>query len=72
MAKTGSPQIDPFRSVVLDVLKDKVFSKRNELIAEAKARGVNVADALFMRVMKPLCAPRPGGFWGLKEGMDDY
>ncbi|CAD7697842.1 unnamed protein product [Ostreobium quekettii] len=69
-ARTGSPQTDPFRAVVLDAFGSKDLVKRSELVAEAKKRGLNISEAMFMKVMRAVCLPRPGGFWCLKPGWD--
>ncbi|GMH37543.1 hypothetical protein BSKO_05416 [Bryopsis sp. KO-2023] len=64
----GDDQIDPFRTVLIELLANpaKDIFKKTEIKEAAKAKGVSITEALFMKVMKTLCDSKPGGFWQIK------
>lgn len=67
----GDPMLDPFRSVVVDALKDprKDSLKKTEIRKLAKESGITVSEVNFLKVMKSLCISKPGGFWQVKTSM---
>lgn len=67
--KTGSPTIDAFRSLVVDLLKDKEQFKRAEVMELANKAKVAVTETLYNKVVKDLCTSR-GNYWIMKTGAD--
>ncbi|GAB4814270.1 hypothetical protein N2152v2_001316 [Parachlorella kessleri] len=64
--KLGNPTLDPLRDVVLELLGEKEAIRRSDVVEAAKAKGIQVSDALYSKVVKELCISR-GSLWSLKS-----
>ena len=64
----GSAQLDPLRSVVIDIVQKKEIIRRNDVISAAKAKGLKVTERSFETVMREICISKDGGFWMMKTG----
>jgi len=69
MRAVGNTATDPFRAVVLELLKERESFKRSEVVDTAQAQGINVTDTLYNKVVKDLCTSR-GHLWSLRNGAD--
>lgn len=65
---TGSVQIDPLRSILIEIVRKKEIIKRNDVISAAKAKGIKITERLFDTVMREICVVKDGGYWMLKTG----
>lgn len=65
---TGSAQLDPLRTVLMDIVQKKEIIKRNDIVSAAKAKGLKITERLFEAVMREICVSKDGGFWMLKTG----
>ncbi|KAG1666688.1 hypothetical protein FOA52_013600 [Chlamydomonas sp. UWO 241] len=69
LKQTGNAATDPFRVIVLDLLKEKETFKRAEVQEAAQLRNINVTETMYNRVIKDMCQSR-GYQWLLKAGAD--
>lgn len=67
LRQLGNPAVDPLRTAVLELLKEKEQLKRGDVFEIAGLQGMTVSDALYQKVMKELCTSR-GSTWVLKTG----
>eukprot|EP00210_Caulerpa_lentillifera_P003709 g3542.t1 len=64
----GSPQLDPLRHVVMEIIRNRETIRRNDVISASKAKGIRITEKLFEGTMRELCISKDGGFWMLKTG----
>ena len=65
---TGSAQLDPLRTILMEIVREKETIKRNDVVSAAKAKGVKITEKLFDTIMREICISKEGGFWMLKPG----
>lgn len=63
----NKPDIDPLRTVVLELLQEKEQLRRSDVVEAAAAKNISpMGDGPYQRVMKELCHSR-GSIWFLKN-----
>jgi DNA-directed RNA polymerase III subunit RPC5 len=68
--KTGKPDVDQLRAIVLDLLKEKESFRRADVMDVVKTvKKLEVNDTLYNKVVKELCFSR-GNQWLLKSSSD--
>ena len=65
---TGSTQLDPLRTILMGIVRNKETIKRNDVVSAAKAKGIKITEKLFDTIMREICVSKDGGFWTLKTG----
>jgi len=68
LAKTGDPQIDEFRDVILGLLTNNRQIKKAEIVEAARKAQVGLSDGMKTKVIKTLCSVQ-GTYWSLKAGI---
>jgi DNA-directed RNA polymerase-3 subunit RPC5 len=71
LKNTGNATVDPLRTAVLDLLREKDTIKRGDVATAAGAAGIEFSDGLYQKVMKELCTSR-GAVWTLKTGSEGH
>jgi hypothetical protein len=64
----NNPEIDAFRTIIIELLQEREQFKRAEIVDVAKQRGVTMpSDAHYLKVIKMVCASK-GSNWVMKAG----
>jgi len=63
----NTPEIDAFRTIVIELLQEREQLKRAEMVDVAKQRGVIMSDTQYLKVIKMVCASK-GSNWVMKAG----